>query len=253
MTTPSTPPALPRVAIVLATLLLCAALGAPALAGEPEYRTAELAGVELTYAVVMPDETSADATHPVLLALPPGKQSRRMTDLALRQFWQFVGPGRGWIVVSPVAPEGTLFMGDGKAPVLALAEKLIDEMNPEGGKLHLAGVSNGGKAAFEVALAKPELFHSLTALPGVPSPEQVGELHTLADMTVRLFVGELDDGWVRGVEATAAKLADAGVDVGVTMVPGEEHTLRSLSLSQLFDTLDAQRVRAPASSAPPGE
>jgi hypothetical protein len=44
-----------------------------------------------------------------LLALPPGDQSKELVAAGLRLYWEAQAKKRGWVVISPAAPEGTRF------------------------------------------------------------------------------------------------------------------------------------------------
>jgi hypothetical protein len=47
--------------------------------------------------------------YPVLLALPPGDQSKELVAAGLRLYWEAQAKKRGCVVISPAAPEGTSF------------------------------------------------------------------------------------------------------------------------------------------------
>ena len=65
-------------------------------------------GTPLEYGVVLPNDFVDGETYPVLLAFPPGPQTRAMV-VAGNGYWGAEAQARGWVVVSPVAPGGTLF------------------------------------------------------------------------------------------------------------------------------------------------
>ena len=58
------------------------------------------------------------------------------------------------------------------------------------GKFHLAGVSSGGLGAFRIALEHPELFQSMTVLPGIPPLQrEFNEMVRLKGLRVSMYVG----------------------------------------------------------------
>ena len=147
---------------------------------------------------------------------------------------------RGWIVVSPVAP-GPLFYDPAAAKYIPeLVEQMEGTYPPEGGKVHLAGVSNGGLSAFRAALDHPELYLDLLTFPGYP-PEQADDVAKLKGMPVAVWVGELDSGWRENGEATVAKLKELGSPAQITVVPGETHILTTVGGKEYFDFLEQQR------------
>ncbi len=197
-------------------------------------------GTEISYSVVLPDGFDPARSYPVLLALPPGGQDQEVVDSVIERVWKAEAKKRGWIVISPVAP-GPLFYDPAAARYLS---ELVLQMEriypPEGGQVHLAGVSNGGLSAFRAALDHPELYLDLLTFPGYP-PEQTDDVAKLKGIPVAIWVGELDAGWRENGEATIAKLRALGSSAQITVVPGETHILESVGGKEYFDFLERQR------------
>jgi len=197
-------------------------------------------GTTLHTTVVLPDGFDAMKTYPLLLALPPGGQDQETTDSVVDRVWKDEAKQRGWVVVSPVAP-GALFYDPASAKYLPeLAGDMTTMFRPEGGKVHLAGVSNGGLSAYRAALDHPELYFDLLTFPGMP-PEQSDDVAKLKALPTADWVGELDSGWREAGEATIAQLKSLGDDAQITVVPGETHILESVGGKQYFDWLDQHR------------
>ena len=201
-------------------------------------------GGELSYTIVLPKDLERGAPPPILLALPPGGQGQREVDALLDKWWADEGSRRGWIVVSPVAPDGGLFYEQPKEVLLQLLDTVTARYRPEGGKVHLAGVSNGGLSAYRIALDAPERFASMLVAPGAP-PEGAAraDLARLTQLPVASFVGENDGGWREESEAATERLTALGGRATLTISPGEGHILEKITPAQLFDVLDAARVR----------
>jgi poly(3-hydroxybutyrate) depolymerase len=69
------------------------------------------------------------------------------------------------VVIRAVAPEGTSFYSGAVNELTNLLEELAKSVEFEGGKGHLAGVSNGGLSAYRVITEYPDRFLSPTVLP----------------------------------------------------------------------------------------
>ncbi len=212
-------------ALVFAMLMLA---GSPGRAAE--FETVTLAnGTDLTYAVALPENFEPAASHPVLLALPPGGQTVDMVNAGLNAYWEDEGRRRGFIVISPAAPPGEGFMGPGRRH-LPLFLDHIRATYRIAGKFHLAGVSNGGLSAFAIAVAQPDAFQTLTVIPGVPpTREDFDALSALKNMKVNLIVGENDGGWRQSMDAAYEELRRLHIDTDLQVVPAEGHFVRSLT------------------------
>lgn len=212
--------------------------------GMTTYQTMTLrSGTILEYAIVLPEDFDEAKVYPILLALPPGPQTKDMVQWGLRSYWAETAHQRGWIVLSPVAPDGVLFFQGAEGVLPEFLAWTATLLKPEGGKYHLAGISNGGISAFRIALNRPELFHDLLVLPGFPQNDQdFQRLNTLTTLPVMMFVGENDDGWVQRMEATEAALNSLGGQVELEIVRGEGHVIQSLGGGErLFDFLEENR------------
>lgn len=200
-------------------------------------------GTTLHYAVLTPKNFDTTRTYPILLAFPPGGQSQDLVQWGLDSYWADQAIKRGWIVLSPVAPGGQLFFQGSEALIPQFLEQTSEMYHPEGGKYHVAGVSNGGISAFRVALQNPDKTQSLLVLPGFPrTKEEFQKLETLKDIPVAMFVGEQDSSWVATMQATEEELSRLGGDVSLEIVPGEPHVIKSLVGGEaLFDLLESFR------------
>ena len=200
-------------------------------------------GTLLDYAVVLPNAYDPAKSYPVLLALPPGTQARDMVETTLDSVWAVEAKSRGWIVVSPIAPDGVMFIDDSARFIPELLNRIDADYKPEGGKVYLAGISNGGISAFRAAVDNPARIHAIVVLPGFPHPiEVVNKLSTIKDIPLAMFVGENDEWWVSRMQQAKAMLDGMGAKATLTVVPGEWHIIKSLTGAELFDLLESFRA-----------
>ena len=156
--------------------------------------------------------------------------------------WEAEARRRGWIVVSPEAPGGRLFFAGSEKLIPDFLDKVAALYPPEGGRFHLAGVSNGGLSAFSVALATPKRFASLLGVPGYPQEgARDADLGRLRGIPVTLFVGENDSGWREAMEDTHAELRRLGIRSTLRLSPGEGHIITKIPPADYWDALDAAR------------
>jgi pimeloyl-ACP methyl ester carboxylesterase/ketosteroid isomerase-like protein len=213
-----------------------------ALAGRT-FETMELAdGRTLHYAIVTPDGFDASVPHPVLLALPLGRQNQRMVESTLDRYWEAEAMARGWAIVSPVAPAGRFFYRGSEAVIPELLDHIASQWSVEGGRFHVAGPGNGGRSAFRVALDHPERFASLIALPGYPESDEDRErLGALKDIPVLMLAGGRDATWVEHMTETRDALRALGGTVTLRVFEDEGHVPPSITETLLFDWLDDVR------------
>ena len=136
-----------------------------------------------------------------------------------------------------------MYFEGSEALVPGLLDWVETWVRPEGGAVHLAGISNGGISAFRVAGENPERFASMVVFPGFPrSDDDRAALEGLADIPVSMFVGEDDTGWVEPMSDAATRLRELGGEVVFEIVPGEGHIISTLADGRrVFDELDAAR------------
>jgi predicted esterase len=167
-----------------------------------------------------------------------------MVDGVIARNWRLQAEQRGYIVVVASAPAEGLFYAGGARVFPAFLDKLLADYKVRGGKLHIAGISNGGITAFHVAAAYPKYFFSVTGFPGYlrdASPDRVDSLH---GMCINMHVGELDTGWVATMEQQAALFGSNGMKVRYTVEKGQGHVMRTLEnagAARLFDQFEEAR------------
>ena len=221
-----------------------------ALAAAPELMpgtmttsTVTIDGVDIDFAAVVPVDFEVGGTAPVLLAMPPGGQSLDLTANVTSGTYATQALARGWVVVSPAAPESGLYFNGSETLIPGFVDWINTWVTPEGGRPHLAGISNGGISSFRVAGNEPDAFASMIVFPGFPrSAEDQAALAELADIPIRMFVGETDTSWIPPMEEAFATLDGLGADVALDIRVGEGHVMASLSDgADIFDLLDSFR------------
>lgn len=201
-------------------------------------------GRVIEYALVIPDHFDKTVPYPVLLALPPGDQSKQLVEAGLNLYWETQAKKRGWVVISPAAPDGESFYTGAEKEIPNLLDEISKTIRFEGGKAHLAGVSNGGLSAYRVITDHADRFFSLTVLPGVPPDDRaVRALARLQGIPVAAFVGGKDSEWVRGSQQTKEQLDRLGIENTLDVVPGAGHVI-ALDPAKLFDLLDKRRHKS---------
>ncbi|MES3008311.1 MAG: dienelactone hydrolase family protein [Pseudomonadota bacterium] len=124
---------------------------------------------------------------------------------------------RGWVVAAPVSPNARSFRSENNRLIPLLIEALHQDARIGKGKTLLAGISNGGMSALEIAAANPQLYAGIMAIPAL-IPRGLN-LSPLAGMPIYLRIGDQDEaGWQDRLEETEAALSAAGAQVDAGLV-----------------------------------
>ena len=174
--------------------------------------------------VVMPAETTDDpSTLVVLMGGGPGNASiSRDTSI-------WLGGGfseRGYVVAVPISPNNRAFRGEENNQKV---EQLIVELQQRDyiaeGKVLLAGISNGGMSALEIARRNPQNYFGVAAVPALAT--SVVDNRRLAGFPVYLRIGGADQlGWANRFEETVDALTEAGVDLDAAILDSAPHMFR---------------------------
>lgn len=99
--------------------------------------------------------------------VPARGQTMAMVNSGLG-WWESEAKRRGFLVFSPAAPISGLFFDGSRDLIGPFASALLDRYPVAGDQFHVGGISNGGISAFTAALDHPDLFLSITVMPGFP-------------------------------------------------------------------------------------
>jgi|SRR5579871_952734 len=219
------------------------ALAAAAVVHAKAYdKSIEIAGVTVHYKVVLPTGYDAAKAYPAILAFPPGGQGQDMVMTTLTRNWQPEAERRGYLVFIPAAPGGQLFFEGGAKVFPEFIDRMLAEYKIKDGKLHIAGMSNGGLSAFYIAARYPRYFLSITGLPGYLDDATPQLEKAIANMCINMHAGELDTGWAQAMTDQAAQFRKQGMKVRITIEKGEGHVMSTLAgpgAARLFDDIES--------------
>jgi poly(3-hydroxybutyrate) depolymerase len=214
-------------------------------AAEVSERIMRVAGTTVSYKLVLPNDYDAAKPYPAILVFGGGPQTMSTIDGALARNFQAEAERRGYIVIGPAAPDGDLFFYDGDRIFPTFLDNILAAHKIEGGKLHVAGPSNGGIAAMHVAAKHPQYFVSATAFPGYLWQPSEAKLRALEGICAYFYIGEHDEyRWHGEMEKEAEYLRARGSVAQYTVEKGQPHRLETLAgagASRLFDGFETAR------------
>jgi len=174
--------------------------------------------------MVRPAETT-DQPSPLVILMGGGAGNASIS----RDTSIWLGSGfseRGWMVAVPISPNNRSFRGSSNNEKIA---QLINELQKRdyiaNGKVLLAGISNGGMSALEIARRNPQNYLGVAAIPALSSAATNNDM--LKDFPIYLRIGGADQlGWADRFEETVASLESAGVDLDAAVLDSAPHMFR---------------------------
>jgi poly(3-hydroxybutyrate) depolymerase len=229
-----------RIALLVALAVLS---GTPSVYAQLVEKTGRFGGLSLTYKVLLPPGYDPARTYPVVLVFTGGPQQLRGAENTLNTDWRPEAEKRGYVVISPGTPNGSLFFEDADRVFPEFLEAILRDYKARGGKLHVAGHSNGGLSAFHVAAKYPQYFSTVTGYPGLfQSESDPGRVNVLKPMCLFMHVGDQDPSWASAMQAQAERLHKQGFKIRYAVEKNQVHRLKAgeINLSaRLFDQIES--------------
>jgi poly(3-hydroxybutyrate) depolymerase len=202
-------------------------------------RSQNISATTVHYKVVLPEGYDAAKSYPAIIAFGGGPQTMNTVDGILARNFRAEAEKRGYIVIAPAAPDGDLFFEEGARIFPEFLKRIEAEYKIEGGKFHIAGVSNGGISALHIAAAHPEYFLSATAFPGFMWEATKAKMQAVSKMCVFMYVGENDEyRWHDEMQGEVEFLHSLGTVARYTVEKGQPHRIETLAgehAHRLFD------------------
>jgi predicted esterase len=202
-------------------------------------KTKRVGRTTVRYKVVLPGGYDPGRTYPALLVFGGGPQTMNTVDGVLNRNFRAEAEKRGYIVIAPAAPDDQLFFKAGARIFPEFLTMILKDYKIQDNKFHIAGPSNGGIAAFQVAAANPQYFLSVTAFPGFMWEPSQAKLQAISNMCVFMYVGEHDEyRWHSEMKEEAEFLRSIGTVARYTVELGQPHRLETLAgahAGRLFD------------------
>jgi predicted esterase len=232
---------LPRPAVWTMFLL---ALNVVALSSAAAQERIDLGdGSQLTVFMVRPAQSSSEPS-PLLILMGGGPGNASIS----RDTSIWLGSGfaeRGWMVAVPVSPNNRAFRGyENNQKVAQLISVLQQREDIAGGRVMLAGISNGGMSALEIARRNPDAYLGVVAVPALATSAY--DNRALKNFPVYLRIGGEDElGWMDRFDDTVAALTEAGVDLDAAILDSAPHMFR-----MNWESLDSWLEKTKASRGP---
>jgi poly(3-hydroxybutyrate) depolymerase len=204
----------------------------------------KVGGVDVHYKLILPKGYAPAKAYAAVLAFPGGPQTMRIVEGTVERNWRYQAEHGGYIVVVPAAPNGDLFFEEGARVFPKFITDLLGDFKVDGGKFHIAGVSNGGLSAFHIAATYPQYFLSVTGFPGYLLDPTAARVKALSGMCINMHAGELDPEWQSAMKQQSEQVRALGYKVRFTVEAHQPHILATLAgdrAARLFNQFDEAR------------
>jgi poly(3-hydroxybutyrate) depolymerase len=197
-------------------------------------------GLEVDYKVVLPNGFDASRVYPVLLLFPGATQSMRGVTGELER-WTLEAARRGYILVSPAAPTEQTFFESSDRIFPDFLDMILRDYKVLGGRIHVAGGSNGGVSAFHVASLYPKYFWSVSVYPGYLDDTTDPIVEALKPLCIYMHVGDRDGDWLRPMKQQSDMFRRKGYSSVLMVEENQGHYVDfgPESTVHFFDDLDA--------------
>src|ERR1700744_1587616 len=207
-------------------------------------KSGQFASTTVEYKVLLPPGYDASKPHPVVLVFTGGAQGIQAAEGTLKTDWQDEAEKRGYVIISPGAPDGELFFQEGDRVFPAFLDMIRKDYRPNG-KIHIAGHSNGGLSAFHIAAKYPQYFSTVTGYPGLYEDNPEADYPAaLKGLCLYMHAGDMDPEWRNAMAKEAQAMSAEGFRVQLTVWPNSTHRLKAAELGlskRLFDEIESCR------------
>jgi poly(3-hydroxybutyrate) depolymerase len=234
----------PRPIMIACLALAVCQLVCQLASAEVQDKVKNIGGVSVHYKLILPNGYDPAKEYPAVLAFPGGPQTMSVVEGTVERNWRAQAERRGYIVVVPAAPDGDLFFEEGARVFPEFVTKLLADFKVDGGKFHIAGMSNGGLSAFHIAAMYPQYFLSVTGFPGYLIEPTAARVKALSGMCINMHAGQLDPDWLSAMKQQSEQFRAQGYQVRFTVEAGQPHRIETLAgdgAARLFDQFDEAR------------
>jgi poly(3-hydroxybutyrate) depolymerase len=203
-------------------------------------KSGRFAGETVDYKVSLPPGYSPDKSYPMVLMFTGGGQALQAAQNSIEQDWQAEADKRGYVVISPAAPDGDLFFQGGDKVFPAFLDMIRKDYRIVG-KIHIAGHSNGGLSAFHIAAKYPAYFSTVTGYPGLYEDIAGAPMSRLKPLCLYMHAGSLDEEWSNAMQGQMTQMKADGYRIQFTLEQGQTHRLKAAEINlsrRLFDEIE---------------
>ena len=213
---------------ILVTLLMMSAIAnnAQNVQQEGSFQGTVIRNVTMDYLLYLPDdfESSPDSNWPMLVFLHgSGERGNDLEKVKMHGPPKLISEGKAmpFVVLSPQCPSDSDWDTE---TLYALIKQVASRYRVDEKRVYLTGLSMGGGAIWNLAMAYPDYFAAIAPVCGPVNRNYPARASELKDLPIMAFHGAMDDVVpVAGAAAMIKRLQDLGNPARIVIYPDANH------------------------------
>lgn len=178
---------------------------------------------KFNYKIVYPTNYDSEIIYKVFIGLSGGNANEEIVNYCYYTLFDSKY-FENYITIMPIGPSGRPLNELDSSEISLLVADIKKNQKVTDNNWIIAGTSNGGLAAYNFAVARPELFEGIITFPGGLGTNEVSS--EWKNYTIILAGGELDDeDWVHYNATTKEKLEGNVKSIDVFTMEGQGHII----------------------------
>lgn len=193
---------------------------------EESFQGKVIRNVAMDYLLYLPDdfESKPDKQWPLLVFLHgSGERGNDLEKVKVHGPPKLIAQGQTmpFVVLSPQCPSNTDWDTE---TLFALIKDIASRYKVDEKRIYLTGLSMGGAATWDLAMAYPEYFAAIAPVCGPVNRNYPALAETLKDLPIKAFHGAMDDVVpVAGAASMIKRLQDIGNPATIVIYPDANH------------------------------
>ena len=212
--------------LVLIMMMSALTIKAQNMQHEGAFQGTIIRNVTMDYLLYVPDdfESNPDKKWPMLVFLHgSGERGNDLEKVKVHGPPKLIAQGRPmpFVVLSPQCPSNTDWDSE---TLFALIKQVVSRYRVDEKRVYLTGLSMGGAATWDLAMAYPDYFAAIAPICGPVNRNYPAMATKLKDLPVWAFHGAMDDVVpVSGAAAMIKRLQDLGKPARIVIYPDANH------------------------------
>lgn len=186
--------------------------------------------------VLFPENYSDEDRYPVFIGISGGEQTPGIVQFSASTYFNSAF-FKDYIRIIPINANNHNFKDYTSDQIREFIEGIRDYFNVTDSNWAIAGVSNGGKAAFNFVAQNPSLYLYVAVFPGGTFENSPNK--EWSHLKIVLANGEKDgDSWLLESKATYEKLLSVVSSIEIMVIPGQKHIIsETYDMDQIYSRL----------------